>query len=145
MDFLRIYANEYNPLFICVTESWTHSGILDSELQLQGYHCFRKDRQKKKGGGVLLYIANKFKSNLLVNLTSGYYSECVWCKVRINDQTSLLIGVIYRPPDSKSLDETLMLKLLHNATQHKSTFKLIVDDFNYPEIDGQITPVVTIS
>ena len=28
-----------------------------------------------------------------------------------------------------------MLKLLHNATQHKSTFKLIVGDFNYPEID----------
>ena len=28
-----------------------------------------------------------------------------------------------------------MLKLLHNAAQHKSTFKLIVGDFNYPEID----------
>ena len=75
------------------------------------------------------------KSSTLHHTYSDYYSEYVWCKVWINDQTSLLIGVIYRPPDSKSLDETPMLKLLHNATQHKSTFKLIVGDFNYPEID----------
>ena len=36
------------------------------------------------------------------------------CEVWINDQSLLIIGVIYRPSDSKTLDEMLILKLLHN-------------------------------
>ena len=45
------------PDIIGVTESWAHSDILDSELALEGYDLFRKDRPvDRSGGGVLLYI-----------------------------------------------------------------------------------------
>ena len=55
-----------------------------------------------------------------------------------------MIGVIYRFLDSKPLEETHKLKLLHNATQHKSTFKLYDGDFNTLKLIGQAL-VVTIS
>ena len=32
--------------------------ITDSELGLEGYAVFRKDRMGRRGGGVLLYIQN---------------------------------------------------------------------------------------
>jgi len=50
-----MYVKLYKPTFIAITESWEHVNILDSELQLSGYLLFRKDRESKRGGGVIIY------------------------------------------------------------------------------------------
>jgi len=47
----------YDPDVVGITESWGHEGVLDSELEVQGYDLFRCDRPVScKGGGVLLYV-----------------------------------------------------------------------------------------
>ena len=135
MDYLLLYTQQYKLTFITVTESWTRGNVSDSELQLNGYKLFRKDRQTKKEGGVLLYVIDTFNCTLLDNLTYGVYEETAWCKVYLNSSTSLMIGVIYRPPVSNALSEKNLLQLLRNANACKSTFKLIVGDFNFPGID----------
>ncbi|NQY00907.1 MAG: hypothetical protein HRT70_07220 [Flavobacteriaceae bacterium] len=48
---------------------------------------------------------------------------------------TLLIGVIYRPPNYNYEDNELLYELLQKAGQVKTTFKLIVGDFNFPNID----------
>ena len=47
-----------DPDVVAVTESWTNSSILDSELTLPGYTLFRRDRPvNREGGGVLLAVS----------------------------------------------------------------------------------------
>jgi len=40
---------------ICIVESWLNAEILDAEISLCGYQCYRRDRNRH-GGGVVVYI-----------------------------------------------------------------------------------------
>ena len=53
---LDIMVDDIKPHIIGITESWAHNNITYTELGLEGYVIFWKDRIGKKGGGVLLYI-----------------------------------------------------------------------------------------
>ena len=62
MTALEAYILEYDPDVIGITESWTTEDHLQSELQFEGYTCYRKDRMmcdRSKGDGVLLYMKKK--------------------------------------------------------------------------------------
>ena len=48
---LNIMVDDIKPHIIGITESWAKT---DSELGLEGYVMFRKDRIGRRGGGVLL-------------------------------------------------------------------------------------------
>ena len=47
---------DIDPHVIGITEPWANEDIVDAELALPGYVMFRKDRQVRRGGGVILYI-----------------------------------------------------------------------------------------
>ena len=60
-DELRCILAEENIGILGITESWTTEEIEDSEIHIEGYKCFRRDRkrlskEKIRGGGVLLYV-----------------------------------------------------------------------------------------
>jgi len=44
LDQFEAWVHDLSPYIIGVTESWANSDILDSELTLDGYDMFRKDR-----------------------------------------------------------------------------------------------------
>ena len=44
---LELYIIENKPSIIGVTESWANCDVRDSELLLEGYELFRKDRDMK--------------------------------------------------------------------------------------------------
>ena len=46
----------WKPKIIAVTESWCDSSVLDSEVALDYYTLFRKDKVSGGCGGVLLYV-----------------------------------------------------------------------------------------
>ena len=46
-------VDDIKPHIIGITESWANNDITDSELGLEGYVMFRKDRMGRKKGGVL--------------------------------------------------------------------------------------------
>src|SRR6218665_3057914 len=63
---LELYVNNETPDIIGITESWTKLEMADSELALDGYRFFKKDRENQRpeghgAGGVLLYV----KSSLM--------------------------------------------------------------------------------
>ena len=51
---LDIMVADIDPQIIRITESWTNKDIIDAELTLTSY--VKKDRRKRRGGGVILYI-----------------------------------------------------------------------------------------
>ena len=50
LDELKNCVNIYNPDIICIVESKLHSDILDCEIAIPNFSCFRNDRAFKIGG-----------------------------------------------------------------------------------------------
>lgn len=135
LNTFRLYVSHYKPLFIAITESWTPETIPDSVLQVPGYNLFRKDRKNQKGGGILLYVTNCVKCICNEKLTYDVYDESLWCNLWINSDISLLVGVVYRPPQSNLSKNHQLFNLLNKLSCDKSSYKLIVGDFNFPSIN----------
>ena len=73
------------------------SSILNHELLPIGYNIFRRDREGKRGGGVLLAIKDSIKTDQF-NFTSQSL-EIV--SVVVNSMSkNVLVCVCYRPPNA---------------------------------------------
>ena len=55
MESLQLLAQAEDLDVICVVETWLSAEILDAEISLCGYQCFRRDRNRH-GGGVVVYV-----------------------------------------------------------------------------------------
>lgn len=65
IEELEAYAMENDLDIIGIAESWLTDNILQSEVNLNGFTLYRKDRcrvRPGRGGGVMLYIRNDVKS-----------------------------------------------------------------------------------
>ena len=58
IDDLSVFMYENDPDVVFVTESWTSSDTLDSQLCMTGYELYRFDRRYRKGGGCIIYAKN---------------------------------------------------------------------------------------
>src|SRR6218665_1746964 len=95
---LELYVDKEKLDIIGITESWAKESIQDSELELEGYTMFRKDRKNwgERGyGGVLLYIKDNLTTLERKDLKDDRFKESVWCEIR-NKTEALLVGVCYR-------------------------------------------------
>jgi hypothetical protein len=58
----------------------------------------------------------------------------VWCELSLKGKDSLLIGVVYRSPNS-SYDNDKVLNRLLPSMAFRRSHTLIVGNFNHPELD----------
>ncbi|CAC5401200.1 unnamed protein product [Mytilus coruscus] len=90
--------NRYLDLFGLV-ETFLKPDINNEQCKVPGYKIFRKDRQSKDGGGLLVYvkdsIAVKNMSDLSINTL-----ETLWLEVELPKSKPLFICTVYRPPNS---------------------------------------------
>lgn len=136
-DQLCSFLEDSNPDILAITETWLHSDIPDHELlpDNSAYNIFRHDRDKKRGGGVLLAI-KKTLSSFCVNIDSTI--EIVWTAC-ITSATKILIGVCYRPPDSDNSFVEELRKSVDSATRQCSPDNIyLLGDFNFPQIDWSL-------
>jgi len=134
LDELRLYLNEEKPDIIGITETWLNSNIEDSELNVEGYTIFRKDRDsstENRGGGVLLLVNEQFKAIHRGDLNDDDFSECIWCDLEFS-KIKILVGVCYRPPNCELKCDEGLINLINKVGKHKT---LILGDFNFPNID----------
>ena len=114
------------------TETWLSPEHKNSELLLDNYDIFRKDRASR-GGGVL--IATR-KDLCAVEVPSSTDTESVFCKLNIKGKKSIVFGSVYRPPNS---DLNYSLKLNNEIysiyNKHKNATLWLGGDFNLPDID----------
>jgi hypothetical protein len=130
---MRISTDNYH--IIGIVETWAREEIKDSELKIDGYEMFRKDRIFGKGGGIIVYVKETLKSTLCNDLMNTGFDESVWCNVRTGE-CNLLVGVCYRCPSSSQANNEKLLQLIESASLRKNvTNVLVMGDFNYPEID----------
>ena len=85
---------------ITLTETWLKSASTATAL-LPGYNFLHNPRKDKTGGGVGIFVSSKFNSQTIQNLTCMTPDiETIFVEIQLNKSIKLLVGSVYRPPNS---------------------------------------------
>jgi len=97
---------------IAIAETWWDE-FHDWSVAIDGYRLFSRDRQRKRGGGVALYIKKWIELEELSLKHSHEQVESLWVRIRDRgNKRNLVVGVYYRPPDpGEPTDEAFSLQL----------------------------------
>ena len=88
---------------------------------------FRRDRNRGKGGGLLVYVKNTITCNL-IEWSQEIDMECIGLNMSLSPQMSFTVICLYRPPSSNSL----FYEHLHNILKQCDVKKelILMGDFN---------------
>jgi len=119
-----------------IVESWATEDIKDAELALDGFTMFRKDRGGERGGGLLLYVSDRFETTLEMQCMNANFEESIWCTVDTAPGSKLLVGLCYRKTNSSSANNESLLEAMEAASKCKiDSHMTIFGDFNYRSIN----------
>ncbi|CAB4019684.1 Hypothetical predicted protein [Paramuricea clavata] len=99
LDQIRLFLCKKDVHIFGISESHTSASINDSELEVDGYVVERKDRNSAVYGGVLCYIRDGISFQRRKDLEIDGV-EAIWVEVFIVNSKSILICIVYKPPDS---------------------------------------------
>ena len=102
------------------------------EYKLPNYTLFMGPNPTR---GVAIYIRDKFKARAHYFLYNDF-EEVIWCVVHLDRGEKLLVGVIYRSPNSSGNNNNSLLKLFEDVADSSYGHILIMGDFNYKDIDS---------
>lgn len=127
LDILTVEAQPYDILVL--TETWLSNKISDEDVELPNFKKpFRYDRNDRLGGGVAIYVRDTLhaiqRNDLDVNGV-----EAVWVEIHVC-QRKLLVGGIYRPPNSNNTQWLNMEHSLDQAFNQHVDNILVAGDFN---------------
>ena len=116
------------------TESWLSDQHLSTEIFPDDYKVFRRDRKKRKGGGVFIFVKNHLQCMEPEELRIDHDCEMTRVQIKVTGASSLYVGAFYRPPDSDNPDylaqlDTCLSRIPENAHIWLS------GDFNLADID----------
>jgi Reverse transcriptase (RNA-dependent DNA polymerase) len=97
MQHLTIDLMQYKSDVGVVTETWFKLHHDTAIYQISGYTCYRRDRKKRRGGGVAIFISSSVKSEVYVPPGDDNIYEILWIKTQVTD-TDCFIGALYHPP-----------------------------------------------
>ncbi len=116
---------------ISISETWLDDSIPDSEISLNSFTLFRRDRNRR-GGGVLIYVRECLPVRRRVDIESNH-SEAIWVEIQSN-ATKVIIGAYYRPPGATQIGINTFLSELESSVNGAFSCKpecvVIVGDFN---------------
>ena len=134
----RLLLSQERPSLVSLVETKLNNDINNSELfDTDMYEIYRKDRrnQNAPGGGVALLVKKDLISseNNVKFLNYHLYEEAVWCEVNL-DGKNILIGTVYRPPNSSREANDLLCDLISLSDRYdKESQVLICGDLHYNE------------
>ena len=107
---------------VAISETWTKVNYL--HYQLPNYSLFYTDRSLKQGGGVALYVSNKFNYNKIENMSYenvGFF-EIITVELVIQNHRNIVFGCYRAPqPDTSVFFKDLDLKF-KNVCYRKNVF-----------------------
>ena len=99
IDQVSHIINKYKYDVFAVSETWLDSTVADSEIAIDGYDVYRRDRSNDvRGGGVCLYVKTMLSFTLTNDLVVNDI-EALWGEIKCM-KSSFLVSVMYRPPNS---------------------------------------------
>lgn len=96
---------ETNLMALAVSETWFTENTTSNSVAIPGFNLIRNDRQriiengnKKKGGGVAIYLKSGIKFKIIVKSRSNAITEFLFIEVDNGTGTKFALGVVYNPP-----------------------------------------------
>ena len=124
---------EKQPKIIALTEILPKNNeeVNEAEFDISGYNTFLNKSLKR---GVILIIHKDLNAIECEILNDSQFEESVWCSFIDGDGDSVLIGGMYRSPNSTRANTQEMYDLLNNRTIGNFKKVCIMGDFNFPTI-----------
>ena len=140
MSKTQSFANklkEFNPHIVLATETWLTPDVGDSEFLPPScnYTAYRKDRQSK-GGGVLILVRNDMVASCVPELDTD--TELLWVKLQIVNTKPVYIGVFYRQPKLGAEPLKMLQDSLSKIDLTKNPSIWLGGDFNVPDVDWEV-------
>ena len=120
-------VSDHNFSILALSETWLTKNINSNEIPLPGYGLYRKDRAGR-GGGVGVYIKSHIKCELL-DTDNDQHLEHIWLEVRV-DRHTLVLGVVYRPPQQNLLRCTVYLDNFLPPIISSCDYVIVLGDVN---------------
>ena len=101
LDELKMIIEAKEPDIIAVTEIFLKTKLFEldiSSFHIKGYQ--RYTNQEDSSRGVIIYCKDNLNSSSVVFDRDTI--ESIWTKVKLNKHDNLLIGCIYRSPNSSN-------------------------------------------
>ncbi|PKU45859.1 rna-directed dna polymerase from mobile element jockey-like [Limosa lapponica baueri] len=127
---LEAIVQQENYNIVAITETWWDD-LHNWSAAINGYQLFRRGRQGRRGGGVALYVRDRFEC---LEVNNGNDSvQCLWVRLKGKaNKADIMVGVYYRPPNQDvEVDETFYQQLEQLL---QSLALVLVGDFNFPDI-----------
>ena len=124
------------PEIIIITEVNNKSidnKMQESEYNLDGYNIFGNHIGDKYFRGILIYVDSNLKASQLDICCK--FEECIFVQLEELTKSNLLIGAIYRSPNSKIENDQYLLDLVNVINKECKGRFLLAGDFNYSSID----------
>ena len=132
IDEIRFIGKQSNPSIIGTSESKLDPSILNSELDIDEYDLIRSNCSGK-GGGVACYIRKSLSYNHKTNFCRKI--ESIFIDIFLPKSKSVLVGVLYWPPDKLDFLEHLNNSLKEYNICNTQEYYLI-GDFNVSLLSG---------
>ena len=106
-----------------ITETWLKSHHANSQFALPGYSLFRRDRLKRRGGGVAIYVRTTLHATIL-ELEEPYNRnlELLWLRVTVEGHV-FIVAAVDHPP-----------KLIYQESELISAIERSLELFVTPDI-----------
>ena len=140
-DELSVYIETLLPKIIAITEIKPKSKtpFNKEEYNIRNYSLFVNNIPER---GVALYVHDSLQAEEHCLLNNQNFKESVWCTFLDKQMGKILLGCIYKSPNTKEENEKELIKLIKHEELQRFDRVLIMGDFNYPNIKWDGTRVV---
>ena len=138
---IRNLIDVNKPHVLALTEFGAACSISDSELGVDGYTLYRGDHSDGKGGlgrGVGVYVHDSLNHSACPALDNEAFDCSTWSMIKLKNNKVLLLGVVYRSPNSSMDNNQKLVSMMRQAEAMKPDYLLICEDFNLPMIDWSL-------
>ena len=98
LQHLAIDLIQHNTDIAIVTETWLKNHHSTELYHIDDYICHRRDRQRRRGGGVAIFAKADMKSELFIPPGDRDEFEILWIKVDRPTGSNHYVGALYHPP-----------------------------------------------
>jgi len=126
---LNADLTSYDVDVAVITETHLKVKHSDSVVNIPGYTLWRRDRAKRRGGGVAFYVRSTLPSSVWTFSADDRSYELLWMRVG-----AVLIGALYHPPRPQYSTDSLLdyvescvAELTHD---HPTSTVVLAGDFN---------------
>ena len=117
-----------------VTETWFNNTHIDNCLTIPDYTLYRRDRFRRKGGGVCFYVRKSIDASIVQPRNSALSCiEILWLKLNLNS-TVYYVACCYHPPKAVYKSDVFVSELSKDIEQISTlpgnAIIIVAGDFN---------------